>query len=160
MKYRPVLEPKENFFDEITFDLITKTVLKMIPAKQKDRVFNQDRCEIDGSFIGFVDIYNALSRIIPKHYTIIDLGCGYNSQSFLFDDFEGYIAVDIHDLEIFKSSNCTYYNMDIARFIKEIAPNLDLNKCFAICSYVPEWGNLDKSKLSEVFPNLFTFYPS
>ena len=23
-----------------------------------------------------------------------------------------------------------------------------------------EWGNLDKSKLSEVFPNLFTFYPS
>ena len=38
MKYRPVLEPKENFFDEITFDLITKTVLKMIPAKQKDRV--------------------------------------------------------------------------------------------------------------------------
>ena len=78
----------------------------------------------------------------------------------MFDDFKGYIAVDIYDLEIFKSSNCTYYNMDIARFIKEIAPNIDLNKCFAICSYVPEWGNLDKSKLSEVFPNLFTFYPS
>ena len=159
MEEKIVLVPKIDFFDEISFELITGTILDMIPKEQKERVFNQDRCEIDGSFIGFVNVYNALSRIIPKHYTVIDLGCGYNAQSFLFEDFKEYIAVDIHDLEVFRSKNCTYYNMDIADFIKDIAPSLDLGKCFAICSYVPEWGRLDKAKLSDVFPNLFTFYP-
>ncbi len=45
----------------------------LIPEEQLDRVFNQDMCDIDGSFLGFTNVYMSLAALIPMHWTVIDL---------------------------------------------------------------------------------------
>ena len=77
-------------------------IYNMIPEDQKRAVFGQERCEIEPEFLGFVKIYKNLSEIIPKHFTVIDFGCAYNPQSFLFKDHKQFIAVDeCHDMIVF-----------------------------------------------------------
>lgn len=134
-------------------------LLRQIPKEQIDEVFNS-KVDIDFEFIGFTDIYEALSKIIPKHWTIVDLGCAYNPQCFYFKNHKAYLAIDIPDFTIkrFKTENCQILEMTIQNFI--VSPefeNLDLRETFAICSYVPDDSarNLARQK----FPNLYVYYP-
>lgn len=137
--------------------MILHPLLSIIPEDQQYEVFNQDRCDIDGEFIGFTDIYESLSKIIPVHFTVVDLGCAYNPQCYYFINHKQYIAVDDNfQLKRFKTPNCTLYNMSINDFILYHLDNLDLDKTFAICSYVPT--NRDMIRTS--FKNLFIYYPS
>ena len=62
---------------------ITNYVLSLIPKEEKDRVFKQEYCDIGTEFIGFMDTYYYLSKIIPKEYTVYDFGCAYNPQCYL-----------------------------------------------------------------------------
>lgn len=143
-------------------DIVIKELLDMIPQNQKDEVF-KNSLEISPEFIGFVGTYKHLSEIIPKHYTIIDLGCGYNAQSFYFKNHKQYIAVDFYpDLICFKSENCIFHNITISNFIFQILPtlNLDLDKVFAICTYVPDWYGQNMNLVKSTFKNVFTYYPS
>ena len=64
---------------------IEQELLKIIPKEQIDKVFNQKLCDIDEEFLGFLNQYKALSSLIPKHFTVIDLGCAYNPQCFYFE---------------------------------------------------------------------------
>lgn len=52
---------------------ITNYVLSLIPKEEKDRVFKQEYCAIGTDFIGFMETYYYLSKIIPKEYTVYDL---------------------------------------------------------------------------------------
>lgn len=54
---------------------ITNYVLSLIPKEEKDRVFKQEYCAIGTDFIGFMETYYYLSKIIPKEYTVYDFGC-------------------------------------------------------------------------------------
>lgn len=65
---------------------ITNYVLSLIPKEEKDRVFKQEYCAIGTDFIGFMETYYYLSKIIPKEYTVYDFGCAYNPQCYLFQD--------------------------------------------------------------------------
>ena len=134
-------------------------LLSLIPQEQIDRVFDQKYCDIDIEFMGFIDIYKKLSEIIPKHFTVVDLGCAYNPQCFYFKDHKKYIAVDISDCEKFKSDNCEIFNKSIEDFIKEDISDLNLNETFAICSYVPPWGGDNRKMVREAFQNQFIYYP-
>ena len=130
-------------------------IKKFIPKTQLKAVFSQKDCDIDPTFIGFLDIYEHLSQIIPKHFTVIDFGCAYNPQCFLFNEHKKFIAVDISDCVKFKSDNCEIFEMSIDDFIKKYLHEFNLAETFAICSYVPD----SNRTLRESFPNLFVYYP-
>ena len=94
-------------------------ILEKIPKEQCEAVFNQKNCDIDPEFLGFLDVYENLSKIIPKHFTIVDLGCAYNAQSFYFTEHKKYISVDVSDCVKFKAENCDVYQKSIQDFIAD-----------------------------------------
>lgn len=59
----------------------------MMPQDQIDRVFGYHECDITPEFLGFTEVYLHLSCIIPTHWTVVDLGCAYAPQAFLFGDY-------------------------------------------------------------------------
>lgn len=74
---------------------INMYLLSVIPKAEIERVFHSDtRADICGDFLGFVDTYFHLSKVIPKDFTIIDIGCSYNAQSYLFKEFQRIYAVN------------------------------------------------------------------
>ena len=129
-----------------------------IPVSQLLDVFNQDYCEVGPEFFGFTDIYRALAEIIPKHFTVIDLGCCYAAQAFYFEQHRFYYGVDIFTGKRFRTPNTIHFIKSIQRFLAEDLVGIDLDETFAICSYVPDWEA--QQSVREAFPNVFVYYPS
>lgn len=130
-----------------------------LPQEQIDAVFGQEFCDIDPEFLGFTKIYRNLSELIPKHFTVIDLGCAYNPQCFYFTEHKKYISVDYSPCVKFKSSNCIIYQKSIEEFIAENLKEFNLDETFAICSYVPPWGGNNREMVRKAFKNVFVYYP-
>lgn len=129
--------------------------------KTLDRLYHDDLRKVidkdngsnfDASFLGFMDIYEHLSKIIPKDWTIVDLGCCAMFQSYYFRNHKRYVGVDVCDNQFLPIKNTTFYRDKIDDFLGWFRVE---NKTFAICSYVPI--NYDKAKSK--FNNLFIFYP-
>lgn len=150
---------KDRVSRESTFEEINSDLFKMLPADQKKRVFNSDMGDIDGEFLGFVNFYHHLSRIIPKEWIVIDLGCAYAPQSFYFEGHVEYVGVDLLVKERFCGVNSVFYEMSIEQFISKHLHEYDLDKTFAICSYVPPWGGDNAKMVRDAFKNCFVFYP-
>ncbi len=124
-------------------------------------VFSNDQCDIDCTFMGFTEIYDNLAKIIPKHFTIVDLGCAYAPQAFYFRKHKRYIGVNLGEFKRFSFKNTKFWIGKIGEFIEsEDYQKLDLDKTFAICSYVPPWhgDNIEITRAN--FRNVFTYYPS
>lgn len=136
---------------------INKKLFESIPKLELTRVLDQDECDIEPEFLGFVYIYKNLSEIIPRHFTIVDLGCAYAPQAYYFLDHKKYIGVDITEKERFETENSEHYVMDIKKFCKW--HDLDEDETFAICNYVPPWHANNMAFAREYFKNVFTFYP-
>jgi hypothetical protein len=134
-------------------------MINILPKDQIERVLNQKYCDIDLNFLGFTDIYENLSKIIPKHFTVIDLGCAYNPQCFYFTEHKQFVAVDISECEKFKSDNCLIFQKSIEDFILENIKDYNLDETFAICSYVPPWGGDNREMARKAFKNIFVYYP-
>jgi hypothetical protein len=134
----------------------------LLPEDQIKRVFSQDMCDIDREFLGFTDVYFALARIIPTHWTIVDLGCAFSPQAFIFKDHAAYVGVDVgKDKERFAAPNTTHYVMTIGEFLSRHAADFKSETTFAICSYVPPWYREDPRELArQHFENVFTYYPA
>ena len=75
----------------------------VIPASEKRRILSQDECELDIDFLGFTEVYRSLSKIIPKHFTVIDFGCYLAAQCYCFGNHKKYVGVDIVDMGVFAS---------------------------------------------------------
>ena len=144
----------------MTNEEVSRMLWDMIPKEEVERAFLSG-CDLDGSFAGFVDVYYELSKVIPKHWTVVDIGCAYNAQSYLFKDHKRYIAVDPSDCEKFKAPNCEIFNMTAKEFLHTMAfDGLNLDETFAICSYVPNWHNQAPRELTRLyFKTVFTYYP-
>lgn len=135
--------------------------LHLVPQDQLDRVFRQDMCDIDPEFLGFTQIYIALATIIPKHWTIVDLGCAFAPQAFIFKSHKAYVGVDPGERERFSAPNTRHYEMTTGQFIERHGSEFDRRTTFAICSYVPPWfGENSREIVRGAFTNVFTFYPS
>jgi len=133
----------------------------LMPEDQMERVFSQDMCDIDCEFLGFTKVYMALASIIPLHWTVIDLGCAYAPQAFIFQNHKAYIGVDGSPCERFTAPNTTHYECSAGKFIRNHAHEFDKEQTFAICSYVPNWFAENAIELTrQNFKNVFTFYPS
>ena len=137
---------------------ITKDLLKIIPVSEQERVFGQSMCDIDPGFIGFVGTYDLLSEMIPKHFTVIDFGCAYNPQSYLFTKHKHFIAVDgSGGMERFQAFGTEVITMSAQEYIeREMWPDI-LETTFAICSYVPD--DEAQKMIRETFKNLYVYYP-
>ena len=148
--------------EQKTFEEITSYLLSVIPKEEIEKRAGT-LCEFSPEFVGFVDIYYYLSKVIPKDYTIIDFGAGHNPQSYFFTEHKKYIAVNPfsgikEDDGMFCPSNCDIYRMTTGEFLNTI--DYPKEKVFAICNYVPNWHGDDSIKLvHEHFRNVYTFYP-
>lgn len=145
---------------EILFQTANDALLHRLPVEQWNWVMASQYCDIDESFLGFVDVYAQLATIIPPHFTVVDLGCAYAPQAFLFDNHKSYIGVDAMTERRFSAANTTHFHTTIAEFIGTHGHSLDLDETFAICSYVPPWHGGSRDLVREFFTNLFVFYPS
>lgn len=141
-------------------EIISMELFNMLPKEQVERVFNQYMIDIMPQFLGFITTYKYLSQLIPKHCTIVDLGCAYNAQCFLFTEHKKYIAVDsFPETERFISKNCEIKVKRISEFIKEDISELNMKETFAILNYVPMWGEENKRIVQDTFENLYVYYP-
>ena len=131
-----------------------------LPDQQKAYVMGGSGiCDIEPSFMGFVRIYKNLSEIIPKHFTVVDLGCAYAPQCWYFRNHAKYIGVDMSDGGRFSMPNTTHYEMTIEKFISDESSGLS-GPTFAICSYVPPWHGDNMKLTQEAFSHAFTYYPA
>jgi hypothetical protein len=135
-------------------------ILHLMPEDQLERVFNVAMCDIAPEFLGFTDIYQHLAAIIPLHWTIVDLGCAYAPQAWLFKDHKAYVGVTLTEIERFHAPNTTHYTMPIREFLQMHLPKFDQDTTFAICSYVPPWHDDNRKLAREAFKNVFTYYPA
>ena len=138
-------------------------IFNYMPIEEADRLFKKNyrmSGNMDYTFMGFTGVYKSLLSIVPKHFTIIDLGCCYAAQCYYFKDYEQYIGVDVLEEERFRTENATHYQMSIQKFIKEVLPELHLNlkQCFAVCSYVNDDKAMELAR--KTFPNILVYYPS
>lgn len=132
-------------------------IIQLIPLEEYERIMGQSYCELEPCFMGFTEVYKSLLGIIPKHYTVVDLGCYVAPQSYLFKDYKKYIGIDVCNLERFNPSNAEHFVCSIQDFIQNEAHKLDLDETFAICSYVPDD---EATKLArECFKNIMVYYP-
>lgn len=151
--------PTEDSFPEYDTS-ITKYLFSIIPKEELDK--KRKFMDISCDFLGFVDIYYYLSKVIPKDWTVIDFGAGYNPQSYFFINHKEYIAINPHegyDNEMFCPNNCKIYRMTTKDYLEKIDyPKGD--KVFSICNYVPDWyGHSSIDLVKKSFKNVFTFYP-
>lgn len=119
------------------------------------RIKNQDCVDIDVDFLGFIEQYNCLAKIIPLNFHIYDIGCALAPQAYYFRKHISYLGIDPFKRERFSFENTKFYVGKIEDFIEE---KIEIKKPnFAICNYVP---NLNKELVSKHFDNMFIFYPS
>lgn len=134
---------------------------KLIPQEDKKRILSQDCCELEPTFMGFVNVYKPLSELIPKNKIVIDFGCYLAAQAYFFKDHKKYIGVDVVDMERFKPDNAEHYVCTIKDFIASQIPNmLSRNEnlsYFAICSYVPDFKATELVR--KTFKNVCCYYP-
>ena len=136
----------------------------IIPKEKIDQIFLKSKTassELDCEFLGFENVYKAVTLFAPKNRVIIDFGCGYAFQSWYFRDYRKYIGVDINITEndILRTDNAEFYFMSIQEFIKNEfhKTGYSFDEVFAICSYVP---NTDAQRLvRETFPHCLVYYP-
>ena len=122
------------------------------------QIMENNSCQIDPDFLGFLGTYYYLSKIIPETRTIYDMGCCYGIQAWFFRKHIQYIGVDsgIGKDSIFELSNTQYYKMSIEKFIElKTIPE----PCFAICNYVPPWGADNENLVANKFKHHYIFYP-
>ena len=133
------------------------TLFRKFPGKETAAILSQDRCELDNSFAGFIDDYEALSKIIPHHFTVIDFGCNRAAQCWFFRNHERYIGVDTIGMKRFRCQNTTHTVMSIQKWI-DVYADRQPESTFAICNYVPDDAAV--KRVREYFPRLFCFYPA
>ena len=144
------------------FGPYTEHLRFLIPKEEMAEILSQEMCELQPDFLGFVNVYEPLSNLIPEHKIVIDFGCYLAAQSYFFQDHKAYIGVDRVNMKRFTPENALHCEMSIQEFIANELPILlekhDIDDFCAICSYVPD---REATKLvRETFPNVFCYYPS
>lgn len=127
----------------------------------REAVTHGDRMECSPDFMGFLNVYYPLSKIIPKDMKVADLGCGHGAQSFYFKEHEDYIGVDAALCHVLTDGlKEKFHNMTIYAAIRIIRIWGCQDEYFLINSYVPDWldGNC-YDFIRENFPNYYLYYP-
>lgn len=110
--------------------------------------------DIDNTFVGFLGIYMALSRIIPRDRVVYDVGCAYGFGAFFFQKHRRYVGIcpSVPLTHRFPVGNGDHFLGTLADWSALYRPD-PLH--FAIHSYVPGACK----EVRSVFDDLFTYYP-
>lgn len=142
----------------------TKKLLADIGKEESGRLFSYEDCEVDPSFVGFLENYVDLKEL-PKDFTVIDIGSYQSFQGALYKDHERYIGVEpcVPITNRLRQENAEYFRETAQEFIKETLPELieqglDLSKTFAVCSGVPD--DEARKLVQETFPYHRVAYPA
>ena len=146
-----------------TYEEIKNVFLQKADKEELKRCFlYPENCvNYDYNFFGFLEQYYHLSKIIPKHWTIIDFGCASAFQSVFFDKHKLYFGVDSNTPieHRYKTENSVNYDCSIEYAINNnYFKDLNLNETFVISNFVP--SQCANSQIRSAFPNLFIYYPS
>ena len=140
-------------------------LFQIIPREKLDEVFQTSKtvsAECDYSFLGFEEIYKAVTLFVPKNKVIIDFGCAYAFQSWYFRDYKKYIGVDcgVKPEDVLKTDNSEFFFMTIQDFCRKSFHSLgySLDDVFAICSYVPD--DNARTLVRMCFPHCLVYYPT
>ena len=90
---------------------------------------------------------------------VVDLGCAYAPQCFLFRDHAAYVGVDLMTEVRFRARITVHFIMPIADFVTEHLEDFDEAATFATCSYVPPWHGDNMLIARTSFRNVLTYYP-
>ncbi len=140
-------------------------LFKIIPREKIDNIFKTSQtagAELDYTFLGFEDVYKAVTLFVPKSKVIIDLGCAYAFQSWYFRYYKKYIGVDngVCYADVLETENSIFYFTSIQNFIKNIFPDIgySTDEVFAVCSYVPDENA--REMVRKFFPYCLVYYPT
>lgn len=125
---------------------------------QATGILDRNSWELDADFLGFVGTYYHLAQIIPTDRIVYDMGCCFGLQAWFFRNHQKYIGVDslTEPKNQLQTPNSEYHHTDMAAYLKatEIeAPH------FAICNYVPPWGQDNEKLVKDFFRHVYVFYP-
>ncbi len=140
-------------------------LFKLIPREKIEHIFKTSQtagAELDYTFLGFEDVYKAVTLFVPKIKVIIDLGCGYAFQSWYFRDYKKYIGVDngVCLADTLETENSEFYFTSIQNFVENVFQQLgySTDEVFAICSYVPDINA--REMVRNFFPYCLVYYPT
>jgi hypothetical protein len=136
--------------DKINENLACKLAEKY--PKMFKEVLEQNMCDIDGDFLGFIDTYYYLSKLIPKSWVVVDFGCAYNPQAYYFRRHRAFVGVDKGIKKRFHFENTELFDGTIKDYLKT-KPSKE--KVFAICNNVP---SKEKEMVRRYYPNCFVYY--
>ena len=146
-----------------------KKLIDLIPPDELRDKLEQTCCELVPDFLCFEDVYQAVTKWVPKEYVIVDLGCYMAAQAYLFQDHKGYIGVDNYDMEgeldleyyippvRFRTKNSRHLRTTIQMYSMFAEKNGITQKRYAICSAVPDESAREVAFKS--FENCLIWYP-
>lgn len=110
-----------------------------------------------------INLYIKLMNL-PRDFTIIDLGCNQACQAIYYEDFSGYIGVDVSvPIENrLQRKNTIHYQMDYKDFLNNVLPKLlsekiiDLDKTIAVSYLMP---GIDCNIIKEKFKYFDVYFP-
>ncbi len=143
---------KLSNFERINANLVIG--LQKYDSAMLERILGQESGDIDGTFLGFVDTYYHLSKIIPLDWTIIDFGCASAPQAYYFRKHKKYIGVNPGNSERFTFENTEHQRQTIKEYLGN--GGITDEKIFCICNYVP---SAEVGLVKKGFKNVFVFYP-
>jgi len=141
---------------------VFKTLMRTKYSKQVTAILDANSGDIDPSFLGFMDTYELLAKLIPANWTVYDFGCGYGFQCYFFRKHKRFIMVNPEhreEYDVFAPKEwCEYQAKTTGEFINSNV--LTGRQNFAICNYVPPWhGENSGALVRKHFEYCYVFYP-
>lgn len=134
------------------YDKIGKKTWNKIANANKhfELFYSKERPE--ETFLGFLQVYHLGLQMLSTKARILDFGCGWAAQSYMFGDFEEYIGIEpnIKPNLRFAVSNTKHIQQTAQEFIKQNKKD-DTLSSFAFCSYVPD--TIAQKLIAETYPN-------
>lgn len=127
-----------------------------------DATVNADpNCDLEPAFMGFSDPYLAARDAMAasgRTWAVLDLGCHYGWASYLFEDQDRYVGVDVCPYHVDGPGNAEFHVQDIDAFLNDGALGLDPEATFVVISYVPVPDDTVRRVL-DAFPHRYVYYP-
>lgn len=126
-------------FDDAWYEQENKKFFQLYGPELK-RLNQWEYSELEFDFLGFFSEYACVN--VPEDFVVLDMGCYMGIQAAYFENHAAYIGVDamVPTEWRFHQDNVISFHQTIQDFIQSTLPGLglDLNRCIAICSYVPD----------------------
>ena len=138
-------------FDDAWYEQENKKFFQLYGPELK-RLNQWEYSELEFDFLGFFSEYACVN--VPEDFVVLDMGCYMGIQAAYFENHALYIGVDaaVPTEWRFRQANVLSFQQSIQNFIANTLPQLglDLERCVAICSYVPD--EEAQRMVAETFP--------